>query len=121
MSDEFDLQLRRELRALADAVPTSPTVRPIATADDHASDALDGPRPIQARVRIRGGSPVGWTAAAVGLVLVVVAGAALFGGLRNGRPGASAMPTASASGSTPAPTRPAGLTIVQPAVVASLG
>ena len=119
MNDEFDLRLRKELRALADAVPTSPTVRPIATADDHASDALHGPRPIQARVRIRHGSPIGLSAATLALVVAIVAAAAFFGGSRNGRPGASAMPTASPSDSMPAGL--AGLTTIQPEVVASLG
>ena len=118
MSDDFDLRLRNELRALADAVPTSPTVRPIATAAGYSSDAHAGSQPLE-RVRVRHGSPIGWSAVAVGLVLVIVAGAALFGGWRNGRPGASTTP--STNPDSPAPTALARLTIVQPETVASFG
>jgi hypothetical protein len=120
MSDDFDLRLRNELRALADAVPTSPTVRPIATAAGYSSDAHAGSQPLE-RVRIRHGSPIGWSAVAVGLVLVIVAGAAFFGGSRNGRPGASETPIASLGGAAPTPTGPTGLTVVDPKVVQSFG
>ena len=85
-------------------------------------------RPLRATVRARGGSPIGLSAAAVALVLVLVAGAALFGGWRNGQPGVSAMPSTSPDNSTPAassgsstPTAPAGLTTVQPQVLLSFG
>jgi len=117
MNDEFDLRLRKELRALADAVPTSPTVRPIATAAGYSA-AHAGSQPLE-RVRIHRGSPIGLSAAALALIVAIIAGAALFGGLRNGRPGASAMPTASPGNSTS--TAVAGLTIIQPEIVASFG
>jgi len=127
MSDDFDVRLRKELRALADAVPTSPTTRPIATIRGYPSDAHAGP-PALERVRIRRGSPVGLTVAAVGLVLVIAAGAVLSGGLRGGRSGTSATPAASPVGSTPTEspesstaTAPSRLTIVQPEKVASFG
>ena len=127
MSDDFDLRLRKELGALADAVPTTTTTRPIATVPGYPSDMHPGPLPLE-RVRIRHGSPVRLTVAAVGLVLVIAAGALLSGGLRGGRSGTSAMPTASRVGSPPTesptsstPTAPSRLTIVQPEKVASFG
>src|SRR5664279_676668 len=117
MNDEFDLRLRKELRALADAVPTSPTVRPIATAAGYSA-AHAGSQPLE-RVRIRRGSPIGLSAAALALIVAIIAGAALFGGWRNGRPGASTTP--STNPDSPAPTALARLTIVQPETVASFG
>jgi hypothetical protein len=121
MSDDFDLRLRKELRALADAVPTSTTTQRIATFPGYPSDAHAGSQPLE-RVRIRHGSPVGSSLAVVGLVLVIAAAAALSGGLRGGLPGSSAMPTASPESSTP-PTPPgeSGLTIVTPEKVVSFG
>ncbi|HEX7497815.1 MAG TPA: hypothetical protein VF344_05050 [Candidatus Limnocylindrales bacterium] len=121
MSDDFDLRLRKELGALADAVPTTTTIRPIATVPSYPSDAHAGPLPLE-RVRIRHGSPVGLTVAAVGLVVVIATVAALSGGLRGGRSATSAMPTASPTaspeGSTPTGPSP---TILQPEKVASFG
>ena len=43
-------------------------------------------RPLRVTVRTRGGSPVGWTATAIALVLVVIAGTALYGAWRHGQP-----------------------------------
>jgi hypothetical protein len=121
MSDDFDLRLRKELRALADAVPTGPAARPFAAAG-HSADALDGPQPVRARIQVRHGSPIGWSAAAAGLIIAIVAGAALSGSWRNGQPSASATPKASPSSpSSAAPAVLAGRTIVTPQVVLSFG
>jgi hypothetical protein len=122
MSDDFDIRLRRELRALADAVPTGSTVRPAPVAAlGRPSVSLDRERPVLARVRVRHGMSVGWSAAAIGLVLVVVAGVAMFGGGR-GKPGGSGASGASGSSGSIAPTTPiAGLTTIQPQIVASFG
>ena len=89
MSDDFDLRLRRELRALADAVPTSSTVRPVATVVGYSADSYGGPEPLLSPVRVHHRLPIGFGAAAVALFIVLVAAAALSGGLRGGRPGAS--------------------------------
>jgi len=85
-------------------------------------------RPLRATVRARGGSPIGLSAAAVALVLVLVAGAVVFGGWRNGQPGVSEMSSTSPDNSTLAaspgsstPTAPVGLTTVQPRVLLSFG
>jgi LysM repeat protein len=93
MSDDFDLRLRKELRALADAVPVSPTIRPIVVAAGHISGIDAGPRPLTSQVRVRHGMPAGLAAAAIALLLIVVAGAGLYGGTRGGRAGASGSPT----------------------------
>jgi hypothetical protein len=118
MNDDFDRRLRKELSDLAGAVPTSATTRPTARDDAYSSDARLGPQHLE-RVRIRHGSPVGLSVAAVGLVVVIATVAALSGGLRGGRSTTSATPTASPESSTP--TAPSGLTIVQPEKVASFG
>lgn len=115
MSDDFDIRLRTELRALADAVPTGPSVRPTTTAPGGPSVWLDGSHPVVARVRLRHGMSVGWSAAAVGLVLAIVAGAALLGGGRNGRPGGSATTTGPVQSTQP------GQTTIRPQVVLSFG
>ena len=68
---------------------------------------IETTQPVKGSVRARGGSPFGWNARAVAfvLVLVLVAGAALFGAWRLGQP-TVAGPTATPS-STPIPTAPA--------------
>ena len=119
MSDDFELRLSKDLRALADAVPTGPSVRPTSNPDGVPAARLDGSRPVVGRVRVRHGLSVGWSAAGVGLVLAIVVGAALLGGGRNGRPGVSGTP-ATGSGS-PTATALLGLTTIQPHVVLSFG
>jgi hypothetical protein len=67
------------------------------TYDRQLPDLLGGRQPVRASVRLRGGSRVGSRAAAVALILVVVAGAALYGAWRQGQPVAIASPTATAT------------------------
>jgi hypothetical protein len=119
MSDDFDLRLRKELRALADAVPMEATVRPSLTPTGVPVARLDGSRPVVGRVRVRHGLSVGWSAAGLGLVLAIVVGVAWLGGLRNARPGASATPTTHLG--SPVPTALSGLTTIQPDGVLSFG
>jgi LysM repeat protein len=93
MSDDFDTRLGRELRALSDAVPVSPTIRPVAVASGRISGVDAGPRPLTSQVRVRHGMPAGLAAAAIALVLIVVAGAGLYGSSRGGHASASGSPT----------------------------
>jgi hypothetical protein len=69
------------------------------TYDRRLPDLLGGPEPVRASVRVRGwgGSPLGSQAAVVALVLVVVAGVALYGAWHRSQPVAVATPTATAS------------------------
>jgi LysM repeat protein len=93
MSDDFDTRLGKELRALADAVPVGASIRPVARAHVVPSVGGASARPLTSQVRVRRGMPAGFAAAAIALVLIVVAGAGLYGGLRGGRAGASDSPT----------------------------
>jgi len=139
MSDDFDSRLHTELRALADAVPVSPTVRPVAAAGRYDSEAAAAHRPLSGELRVRSGLPAGLSLAAVALVAVLVVAAAMFGGARNGHSGSSTGPSSGPSSGpsgvpsgvpTPLPeTSPVelpawpytGLTTVQPKVVADFG
>jgi hypothetical protein len=76
---------------------------------------VETPMPLKGSVRLRAGSPVGLSVAVVALVLVMVAGATLYGGWLNGRPAASSTPTES-----PSPTTAAAL-LVTPQVVLPFG
>jgi LysM repeat protein len=122
MSDDFDLRLRKELRALADAVPLSPTIRPIAVASGHMSGIDAGPRTLTSQVRVRHGMPAGLAAAAIALLLIVVAGAGLYGGTRGGRAGASGSPTESPTSGPDRSAAPGAVAIeIQPKVFAEFG
>jgi LysM repeat protein len=127
MSDDFDSRLHKELRALADAVPMSATIRAVAAAGRNDSDAVAAHRPLSGKSRVRSGLPAGLSLAGIALVAVLVVAAAMFGGARNGHSGSSPVPTGVP---TPLPTTspaelPAwpytGLTTVQPKVVADFG
>ena len=127
MSDDFDSRLHKELRALADAVPMSTTIRPVAAAGRHDSDTVSAHRPLSGKLRVRSGLPAGLSLAGIALVAVLVVAAAMFGGARNGHSGSSPVPSRVP---TPLPTTsppelPAwpytGLTTVQPKVVADFG
>jgi hypothetical protein len=117
MSDDFDLRLARELRALADAVPTSKAA--------DVAHPVERLAPSRVTARSRGGRPVALSLASLTLVAVVVAGAAIYGTWRLGQttasPGANASPSTSI-GPTPtaADTGPVPTTIL-PHVVASFG
>jgi D-xylose transport system substrate-binding protein len=94
MSDDFDLRLRNELRALAEAVPVN---GPLSTMPHDRSAMVSG-LPIAPRVRARHDASLGLGAAVVALVLVVVAGFAIWSG-RNAVPASSTpSPTPTASG-----------------------
>jgi LysM repeat protein len=127
MSDDFDSRLHKELRALADAVPMSTTIRPVAAAGRYDSDEVSAHRPLSGKLRVRSRLPAGLSLAGIGLVAVLVVAAAMFGGARNGHSGSSMAPSGVP---TPLPTTnpvelPAwpstGLTTVQPKVVADFG
>jgi hypothetical protein len=89
------------------------------TYDRRLPALIETSRPLKASVRIGRGSPAGLGAAAVALVLIVVAGAMLSGGWRNGRPVGSGQQSASPALSTPAAI--AVVTVIQPRVVLSFG
>lgn len=94
MSDDFDSRLDKELRRLADAVPVNAAIRPVARAHVVQPVGDASAWPLTAQVRVRRGLPAGLAAAAVALVLVVIAGAGLYGGSRSGgHVGASGSPT----------------------------
>jgi D-xylose transport system substrate-binding protein len=102
MSDDFDLRLRKELQALADAVPIE---RPQASMP-HGRSARGSDLPIVTRVRAGRNTPLGLGAALVALVVVLAAGLAVWGG-RRVTPASSptlSSPTTAAT-STPGPHR----------------
>jgi hypothetical protein len=118
MSDDFDLRLRRELRALADAVPTASAIRPMPAPDGHSA-RVDRDQPSLTRVRAGRGLSVWWSATAVGLVLIVVAAAAILSSGHSAKPGASGVQATGNDNSTPGTLT--GLGILQAQVVASFG
>jgi hypothetical protein len=114
MSDEFDLALKRELQALADAVPTS------AASPASNVHTVERVRPSRVGTHAPGGRPVALSAATVALVAMVVAGVALYGNRYLGQPATSpgaSTPSATTTAGNPTPT----VLAIRPHVVASFG
>ena len=92
MTDDFDPRHEQEAR-LIDGGAAYTSLQPVASIYDDAPDAPGGDGAHMARVRSHRGVPAGLTAAAIALVLIVVAGAGMFGGSRGGRASASGSPS----------------------------
>jgi hypothetical protein len=83
----------------------------------HLPDLRLNSTPVRSAVRARGGIPTGWAAAVLAIGLVCIAGAAVFGPLRNGAQGNDSSPSVTQSITSSTPSAILG----QPAVVASFG